>query len=105
MSVHWTKTPEGKAKMAKAQRKAWKTRKAKKREKQRSLADRAVKAAVKNGRPKAKRPPRMAVRVLSLEDGVLSLTATSIRTWGEFIDLMTRYEGIPVEQVTIERRR
>lgn len=26
--IHWTKTPEGKAKMAKAQKKSWKTRRA-----------------------------------------------------------------------------
>lgn len=104
MSTHWSKTPEGRAKISKAVKMAWKKRKAKKRQ---SMADKAVKAAVRNGKPKAAKAPRMDVRVLSVDpDGNLQRESATLRTWGELVDLMhLRYEGVVVEEVRVEVRR
>lgn len=95
--MHWTQTKAGRAKIAAATKRAWAKRRT------RSGAERAVRRAIKTkGAPSPTRP-KLAVRVYYRDpDGRVERGTHTVRTWGEFLDLMTeQYAGFVLDEVHI----
>ena len=77
---HWTQTPEGRAKLTKSLKKAWRKRKAKPKPKK-TRAQVVMKRAIK------KPQFRFAARLITVQNGV-EVEEHRFNTWGQFLDIV-----------------
>jgi hypothetical protein len=103
--LHWTQTPEGKAKMSRRMKAHHRRLKKEGRKHKRSRAEIAVAEAVKNGRSKrSTKALRHIVHVCGRDQqGMLHREKHTVKTYGEFFDLITvTYGEYSLEELYVE---
>lgn len=88
--LHWTQTPEARARASRRMRAHWKKKKA---------------TAPVTPPPLANNHARLAVRVISSPDGTTVISRYEVDSWGAVVDLVHEtYLGIPIEEVLVQVR-
>ena len=70
--------------------------------KRKTRAERAVRSEVKKKPLRGARRPKHSLKIYTLQDGHSIRDSWTVRSWGELIDAINSYAGIPIEEIHME---